>query len=211
MDSAAGITFLMKLIQQASSLSFKRLQATLTNTHVSKVTDNRQVLYPNWTMFSKMKAANLLQAKIDPDPLYQKVSSGFQLWKSKEKFEFVHGGVIPEFEIAYESWGKLNEAKDNVILLHTGLSASSHARSHEGNLQPGWWEKFIGSGLALDTDKFHIICTNVLGGCYGSTGPSSIDPRSKDGARYATNFPLLTIFDMVRAQFKLLDSLGILI
>ncbi|KAJ5709130.1 hypothetical protein N7493_010464 [Penicillium malachiteum] len=117
------------------------------------------------------------------------------------------GGVLPEFHIAYESWGQLNSDKSNAILLHTGLSASSHAHSTASNPKPGWWEKFIGPGLPLDTDKYFVICTNVLGGCYGSTGPSSKDPS--DGKRYATRFPILTLEDMVRAQFRLLDGLGI--
>jgi homoserine O-acetyltransferase len=101
----------------------------------------------------------------------------------------------------------LNAGKSNAILLHTGLSASSHAHSTETNTKPGWWEKFIGPGLPLDTDKYFVICTNVIGGCYGSTGPSSIDPAN--GERYATRFPILTMEDMVRAQFRLLDNLGI--
>ncbi|KAI3398090.1 hypothetical protein diail_9843 [Diaporthe ilicicola] len=117
------------------------------------------------------------------------------------------GGILPEFDIAYEAWGTMNKDKSNVVLLHTGLSASSHAHSTELNPQPGWWEKFIGPGKALDTDKYLVICTNVLGGCYGSTGPSSIDPA--DGQNYATRFPILTIEDMVRAQFRLLDGLGV--
>jgi homoserine O-acetyltransferase len=114
---------------------------------------------------------------------------------------------LPEFDIAYETWGELNADMSNVILLHTGLSASSHAHSTPSNPKPGWWEKFIGPGGCLDTKKYHIICTNVIGGCYGSTGPSSIDPA--DGKHYATRFPILTIEDMVRAQFRLLDGLGI--
>lgn len=118
-----------------------------------------------------------------------------------------YGGVLPELDIAYETWGELNEKKDNAILIQTGLSGSSHAKSHGKNVQPGWWEKFIGPGLSIDTNKYFVICTNVIGGCYGSTGPSSIDPS--DGERYATRFPILTIFDMVRAQFLLLDHLGI--
>jgi homoserine O-acetyltransferase len=117
------------------------------------------------------------------------------------------GGVLPEFDIAYETWGEINADKSNIILLHTGLSASSHAHSTQANPKPGWWEKFIGPGGCLDTKKYHIICTNVIGGCYGSTGPSSIDPA--DGQRYATRFPILTMEDMVRAQFRLLDRLGI--
>lgn len=117
------------------------------------------------------------------------------------------GGVLPEFDIAYETWGRMNSDKSNVILLHTGLSASSHAHSTESNPQPGWWEKFIGPGQCLDTNKYFIICTNVIGGCFGSTGPSSIDPA--DGQKYATRFPILTMEDMVRAQFKLLEHLGV--
>lgn len=117
------------------------------------------------------------------------------------------GGVLPEFDIAYETWGEMNADKSNVILLHTGLSASSHAHSTESNSKPGWWEKFIGPGGCLDTNKYHVICTNVIGGCYGSTGPRSIDPA--DGQRYATRFPILTMEDMVRAQFRLLDGLGV--
>ncbi|TFK43678.1 Alpha/Beta hydrolase protein [Crucibulum laeve] len=114
---------------------------------------------------------------------------------------------LPSFDIAYETWGTLSPAKDNVILLHTGLSASSHAASTPTNPADGWWEKFIGPGKALDTDQFFIICTNVLGGCYGSTGPSSIEPAT--GKPWATRFPVISVFDMVRAQFCLLDHLGV--
>ncbi|KAI5292520.1 hypothetical protein KEM52_006295, partial [Ascosphaera acerosa] len=117
------------------------------------------------------------------------------------------GGVLPRFTIAYETWGKLNSAKDNAILLHTGLSASSHARSTPANPQPGWWERFIGPGAPLDTDRYFVVCTNVVGGCFGSTGPASVDPS--DGQRYATRFPILTLDDMIRAQFRLVDHLGI--
>ncbi|KAG6817832.1 hypothetical protein H0H87_001664 [Tephrocybe sp. NHM501043] len=114
---------------------------------------------------------------------------------------------LPSFDIAYETWGTLSPARDNVILLHTGLSASSHAASTSANPAEGWWQKFIGPGKALDTNQFYIICTNVIGGCYGSTGPSSIDPTT--GRPYATTFPILSIFDMIRAQYCLLDHLKI--
>ena len=117
------------------------------------------------------------------------------------------GGVLPEFDVAFETWGTLNSSKSNAVLLHTGLSASSHAHSTESNPKPGWWEKFIGPGTSIDTDKYFVICTNIIGGCYGSTGPGSIDPA--DGQNYATRFPILTMEDMVRAQFRLLDAFGI--
>ncbi|KAK1763565.1 homoserine O-acetyltransferase [Phialemonium atrogriseum] len=149
-----------------------------------------------------------LEARSDstgPEPSY---TAGATLkYHCKEPLLLDWGGTLREFDIAYETWGAINADKSNVILLHTGLSASSHAHSTDENPQPGWWERFIGPGLALDTDKYHVICTNVVGGCYGSTGPSSVDPA--DGQMYATRFPILTIDDMVKAQFRLLDGLGI--
>lgn len=140
-----------------------------------------------------------------PEPSY--TVGATQNYHCKDPLTLDWGGVLPEFNIAYESWGEMNADKSNVILLHTGLSASSHAHSTADNPQPGWWEKFIGPGAPLDTDKYHIICTNVIGGCYGSTGPGSVDPGN--GERYATRFPILTMDDMVRAQFRLLDGLGV--
>jgi homoserine O-acetyltransferase len=118
-----------------------------------------------------------------------------------------HPSPLPSFEIAYETWGSLSPNKDNVILLHTGLSASSHAASSPANPAPGWWENFIGPGKAIDTNRFFVICTNVIGGCYGSTGPSSIEKAT--GKPWATRFPIVSVFDMVNAQFCLLDNLGI--
>ncbi|KAH7408594.1 Alpha/Beta hydrolase protein [Phaeosphaeria sp. MPI-PUGE-AT-0046c] len=140
-----------------------------------------------------------------PEPSY---TSGHTLnFHSRQPILLDWGGILPEFNIAYETWGTLNQDKSNAILLHTGLSASSHAHSTETNTKPGWWEKFIGPDKPLDTNKYFVICTNVIGGCYGSTGPSSLDPAN--GQRYATRFPILTMEDMVRAQFRLLDNLGI--
>ncbi|KAG0238880.1 hypothetical protein BGW42_000041 [Actinomortierella wolfii] len=157
----------------------------------------------------EQRTQRFLQQSIDggPEPAYSNPVSGYKVYHHNKPFLMDHGGVLPSFDIAYETWGELNEDKSNVILLHTGLSASSHAKSHPDNPTPGWWEKFIGPGLAIDTNRFHVICTNVIGGCYGSTGPSSIDP--KDGKPYATRFPIVTIFDMVRAQFEMLNSMGI--
>lgn len=142
-----------------------------------------------------------------PEPSYDNVVTGYEVFEHQQPFLLDHGGILPQVTIAYETWGQLNSAKDNCILIHTGLSASSHAKSHAKNQKPGWWEEFIGPGCPIDTNKFFVICTNVIGGCYGSTGPSCLDPA--DNERYATRFPILTIFDMVRAQFLLLDSLGV--
>jgi len=143
-----------------------------------------------------------------PEPAYARpTEKQYKLFQSTKPLELSYGTPLSSHNVAYETWGTLNAARDNVILLHTGLSASSHAASTELNPAPGWWQKFIGPGKALDTDRFFVICTNVLGGCYGSTGPSSVDPDT--GKPYATTFPVVSIFDMVRAQFDLLDHLGI--
>lgn len=142
-----------------------------------------------------------------PEPPYARPNPlSYNTYHHQYPLDLTYGSTLPSFDIAYETWGTLSPSHDNVILLHTGLSASSHAASTELNPTEGWWEKFIGPGRALDTNQFFIICTNVLGGCYGSTGPSSIDP---EGQRYATRFPILSIFDMVQTQFKLLDHLGV--
>ncbi|XP_052222230.1 uncharacterized protein LOC127838479 [Dreissena polymorpha] len=143
-----------------------------------------------------------------PEPQYDKIISGYKTFNSGQPFNFKYSkGVIPELVIAYETWGELNKDKTNAVVIHAGLSASSHAKSHEDNTSPGWWEKFVGPGCAIDTDKFFVICTNTLGGCYGSSGPSSFNPLTKK--KYATTFPVVSVTDMVAAQFQVLDHLGI--
>lgn len=157
-------------------------------------------------------SATAAQSEVDesgPEPSYTKVVSGYQVYHHAHPFRLDYGGELPQFDLAYETWGELNADKSNAILLHTGLSASSHAASTPSNPAKGWWEDFVGPNKPLDTNRFFVICTNVLGGCYGSTGPSSPHPLDPTGAAYATRFPILSIFDMVRAQFQLLDHLGI--
>ncbi|THV08329.1 homoserine acetyltransferase [Dendrothele bispora CBS 962.96] len=143
-----------------------------------------------------------------PEPPYARPNpKSYHVYHDPSPLSLTYASLLPSFDVAYETWGTLSPRKDNVILLHTGLSASSHAASTPTNPSEGWWEKFIGPGKPLDTNNFFIICTNVIGGCYGSTGPSSIDPTT--GKHYGTNFPILSIFDMIRAQFRLLDHLGV--
>ena len=102
----------------------------------------------------------------------------------------------------------MNADKSNAILVFHALSADAHAAGyHEGEKNPGWWDAMIGPGKAFDTDKYFVICSNVIGGCKGSTGPSSTNPDS--GYPYALNFPGITIADMVHAQRHLIDHLGI--
>lgn len=143
-----------------------------------------------------------------PEPVYAARNTGYEVYKHPHRVELDYGTHLDGVEIAYETWGTLNAAKSNAILLHTGLSASSHARSHPKNTNSGWWEKFIGPGLMLDTNKFFVICTNVLGGCYGSTGPSSFIAGTNQ--RYGSHFPVITIQDMIKVQGDLIrDHLGI--
>lgn len=122
-------------------------------------------------------------------------------------FKMYRGGQLPEVELVYETWGTLSPERDNVVLLFTGLSPSAHAASSPQDPSPGWWEYMIGPGKPLDTDRFHIICVNSLGSCFGSTGPASINPCT--GQRYAQSFPELSIEDIAAAARQALHVLGI--
>src|SRR5881398_1764984 len=114
-----------------------------------------------------------------------------------------NGAILSPVEVAYETYGELNAAKSNAILVLHAFSGDAHAAgiSHEG--KPGWWDNMIGPGKAFDTGKYFVISSNVLGGCRGTTGPTSIDPAS--GCPYAMKFPVITIRDMVRLQKMLID------
>lgn len=119
-----------------------------------------------------------------------------------------NGEILKDVRIAYETYGELNGARSNAILITHAFSGDAHAAFyHEGDTRPGWWDNMIGPGKAFDTDRYFIICSNVIGGCAGSTGPSSINPAT--GAPYALDFPQITIKDMVAAQKLLVEHLGI--
>lgn len=118
------------------------------------------------------------------------------------------GKVLKDVTIAYETYGKLNKEKNNAILVCHALSGDAHAAGwHDEDRKPGWWEILIGPGKALDSEKYFIISSNILGGCSGSTGPSSINPAT--GKTYNLDFPVITIKDMVKAQKKLVENLNI--
>ena len=124
-------------------------------------------------------------------------------------FEPELGGSLAEVTLAYETWGELNAAADNAVLVAHALTGDSHASEAPSpeHRRGGWWEPVIGPGKAIDPDKYFVICSNVLGGCSGSTGPASVDPET--GRPYGMRFPVVTIRDMVRAQKRLLDDLGV--
>jgi homoserine O-acetyltransferase/O-succinyltransferase len=119
------------------------------------------------------------------------------------------GGALRGITLAYETWGTLDADASNAVLVCHAWTGDSHLAgpAGEGHATPGWWEGAVGSGLAIDTDRFFVVCVNVLGGCQGSTGPASIDPDN--GMPYGSRFPVLTIRDMVRAQRLLTDHLSI--
>jgi len=135
-----------------------------------------------------------------------------------EPFVLSRGESLPSINVAYQTWGELNADKSNAILLSHALSGSHHASGYNPSLPEagelwkeelydGWWNDFMGPGKAIDTEKFFIICPNYLGGCYGSTGPASINPAT--GKPYGKLFPQISVFDQVSMQSQLLDSFGI--
>jgi homoserine O-acetyltransferase len=132
---------------------------------------------------------------------------GARLYRHDAPWRTRLGGELQRLEVAYETWGTLAPARDNALLLFTGLSASSHARSSAADPRPGWWEAMVGPGAPIDTDRYFVVCCNVPGGCFGSTGPASTDPRT--GRPYALSFPLLTVWDFAAAQALVLEHLGI--
>ncbi|HEX9654778.1 MAG TPA: homoserine O-acetyltransferase [bacterium] len=133
------------------------------------------------------------------------IRKGQKKYVTLNDFRFECGRQIEKVQVCYETWGRLNSRGDNAILICHALSGTSHAgNSGDGG---GWWDVLIGPGKAFDTQKYFVICSNALGGCSGSSGPSSIHPHT--GERYALSFPMVTIRDMVRAQRQLLDQIGV--
>ena len=124
-----------------------------------------------------------------------------------DTFLLRRGGALNHVRLAYETWGKLSAAKDNVVLLYTGMSPSAHAAQHANDLSPGWWEDMVGPGKPIDTQRWFVICANSLGSCRGSTGPASINPLT--GKAYRMDFPELSVEDIASASHKLLGHLGI--
>ena len=125
-----------------------------------------------------------------------------------EPIDLDSGKTLNNVTVAYETYGELNKEKSNAILICHALTGDAHAAGwHKGDKKPGWWEIVIGPGKAIDTEKYFVICSNVLGGCKGTTGPSSINPETDK--EYWLDFPVITIGDMVKVQKKLIDHLKI--
>ena len=141
-----------------------------------------------------------------------------QFFSTPDPFPLREGGTLPGITVAYETWGTLNEDASNAVLLYHALSGSHHAAGvnpdipgigdlWQPELHDGWWDNMVGPGKAIDTDRLFVICPNYLGGCYGSTGPASINPET--GTHWGSTFPSVSASDQVDASALLLDSLGI--
>jgi homoserine O-acetyltransferase len=127
----------------------------------------------------------------------------------EEPFVFESGATLGPITLAYQTYGKLDAARSNAVLICHALSGGAHAAGYRSSqdTKPGWWDSAIGPGKAFDTNRFFVICSNIIGSCYGSTGPGSVNPAT--GRPFGLTFPVITIGDMVRAQERLLDHLGI--
>jgi len=117
------------------------------------------------------------------------------------------GGELTGVRVAFETWGELSAGKDNAVLVCHALTGDAHAARHGDDDAPGWWDALVGPGKAIDTNRYFVICSNVLGSCYGTTGPGSIDPAT--GKPYGPDFPMVVVDDMVDLQARLIDHLGI--
>ena len=131
-----------------------------------------------------------------------------RLTDEEHPFELEFGGVLPEVDVEYETYGELSEGNDNVVLNSHALSGDAHVAGWDSRARdtgrtwrlthPGWWDAVIGPGKPIDTNRFFVVCANVLGSCYGTTGPASINPAT--GKPYGLNFPMVTIGDWVRME-----------
>ncbi|UHQ19180.1 homoserine O-acetyltransferase [Lysobacter sp. KIS68-7] len=135
------------------------------------------------------------------------IPPGTQFFALPSPFAMKRGGALHGARMAYETWGTLNAARDNAILILTGLSPDAHAASSEANPEPGWWDAMVGPDKPIDTNRWFVVCTNSLGSCKGSTGPASLNPDT--GERYRLAFPELSIEDGANAAFEVVKGLGI--
>jgi homoserine O-acetyltransferase len=143
-------------------------------------------------------APGLADVTIGPATKFARLPDPFPFWR---------GGELRGGQVAYETWGQLNPARDNAILLFTGLSPSAHAASSPADPSQGWWEKMVGPGKAIDTTRYFVVCVNSLGSCFGSSGPASIDPAT--GLAYRLEFPDLSVEDIARGGYETIRTLGI--
>jgi homoserine O-acetyltransferase len=173
-----------------------------------------KILYPKF--IGKFKEVSENNTGIPRQPFDRQITHSVGVVQT-QYFDFAHppdeltlenGEKLGPITVAYETYGELNEQRSNAILILHALSGDAHAAGfHKGDEKPGWWDDMIGPGKSFDTSKYFIICSNILGGCKGTTGPSSVNPKT--GRRYGMDFPIISISDMVKVQKQLIDHLKI--
>lgn len=147
---------------------------------------------------TKINAPDQTSEVVPPATLFAEIPDGFRLKR---------GGTLHGARIAYETLGRLAEDASNAILVFGGFSANAHIASHPGDTTPGWWEGMVGPGKAVDTNRWFVICFNAPGGCFGSTGPASVNPRT--GRKYRLDFPEISVEDIATAAHCLVRQLGV--
>ena len=147
--------------------------------------------------------------QIPPDSVGLVETRSVLLEETRDGFVLESGARLGPITVAYETYGQLNESRSNAVLVCHALSGDAHAAGYHTprDPKPGWWENMIGPGKGIDTNKYFVICSNFLGGCKGTTGPTSVNPET--GRPYGLDFPVITVGDMVRVQYALVRQLGI--
>jgi homoserine O-acetyltransferase len=153
------------------------------------------------------KAQHASRAAADLELAEVSLGPATKMVRLPDPFPFWRGGNLRDGRVAFETWGELNAARDNAVLLFTGLSPSAHAASSPTDPSPGWWEKMVGPGKAIDTSRYFVVCVNSLGSCFGSSGPASIDPAT--GRAYRLDFPDLSVEDIARGGYEAIRALKI--
>src|ERR1051325_3572565 len=162
----------------------------------------------------RVRTENLENAAVELTPLESSDSARnakplryVQSARLERPLDLELGGRLDEVTVAYETYGRLNAARDNAILVCHAISGDSHVGRHDENDDAGWWDIAVGPGKTIDTDRFFVVCPNLLGGCRGPTGPGCLNPAT--GKPYGRDFPTITVADMVEVQRRLLEQLGI--
>jgi homoserine O-acetyltransferase/O-succinyltransferase len=200
----------------------QRARARLHQPRVSRPTSNEpsEQMSPDPSPLGPLGAGLARSARPRSHPTRLPVTGAWRPGDEVGHRQFLHlpesrpfalegGGVLRGVDLAYETWGQLDATASNAVLVCHALTGDSHVAGPSGHGHPvaGWWDDLVGPGKAVDTDRWFVVCVNVLGGCQGTTGPASIDPST--GRPYSNSFPVITIRDMVRSQVAVADHLGI--
>lgn len=165
----------------------------------------RTLIHETWGDHAALIARSEAEASGSVGPVQPRI---VDVASPSDPLPLQYGDTLPHVAVAFETYGTLNRARDNAVLLCHALTGSAHAAGlGDASEVPGWWDPLVGPGKAIDTREHFVVCSNILGGCYGTTGPTSLNPRT--GRAYRLDFPRYTVRDMVTVQKRLLDRLGV--